>query len=147
MLNLIERTVRYRLTKIIVQQFLNIFTHWNLTWTLIRVHKTGPHRIRSSSPIRFKLIIRGNSLRKFFLGLNRSTKQDRNTRGVTATTEDLVVGEFSPVNVVPYFGLADEWFPIDHGPWLSVCVVFDFLIYFSRFECMFQKFISQARSV
>ena len=64
-----------------------------------------------------------------------------------ATAGDLTVGEFSPVSAVPYFGLTDEWVPVDRGPRLSVCVVFDFLIYFSKFECMFQKLISQARSV
>ena len=36
--------------------------------------------------------------------------------GEDATARDLVIGEFSPVNVVPCFGLADGWVPVDRGP-------------------------------
>ena len=67
--------------------------------------------------------------------------------GGDLTAGDLIDDELWPVNHRTLLCVTDGWVPIDRGPRLSVYVVFDFLIYFSRFECMFQKFISQARSV
>ena len=54
-----------------------------LTWVLIRVHKTGSHRIRSSHQVCFKSKIPETHFQKFYLGLNHGAKQARNTRGVT----------------------------------------------------------------
>ena len=49
-------------------------------------------------------------------------------------------------NVVPFAGLTDERAPLTAGPfWQSVCSLI--FLFFHRFEYMFQKFISRARSV
>ena len=62
-------------------------------------------------------------------------------------TGDLASEELWSISVVLCFYVSEVWVPIDRGPRLSVYVMIHFLIYFSRFECKFQKFISQARSV
>ena len=67
--------------------------------------------------------------------------------GGDLTIGDLVGDDLWPINRHTLFCVTDGWVPVDRGPRLSVYVVFDFLIYFSRFECMFQKFISRASSV
>ena len=47
--------------------------------------------------------------------------------------------ETSPVSAIPYFSFADEWVPIDRGPRLSVCMRFDFLIYFIHLNACFKN--------
>ena len=81
MLNLTEHTVRWhrRLT------FLNYFYALRiLTWAFIWARETKTHEIRLSLHVWFFLIKNSRNLfRKFYLGLNRGAKKDRNTRGVT----------------------------------------------------------------
>ena len=69
------------------------------------------------------------------------------TVGGDLTVGDLAGEELWPVNHHALLCVTDGWVPVDRGPQLSVCMIFDFLDLFHRFECMFQKFISQARSV
>ena len=51
--------------------------------------------------------------------------------------DDLFIGQATPL-----FCVTDMW-----APAVSRFRIFDFLDLFHRFECMFLKFISQARSV
>jgi hypothetical protein len=59
--------------------------------------------------------------------------------GEDITVGDLAVDEFSPVSVIPYFGLADEWVPVDRGPRLSVCVMLIFWFVFQDLNACFKN--------
>ena len=63
----------------------------------------------------------------------------RNTTEVTSSPETSLTVSYHRSTSVLYFCFV--------GPHLSVCVFFDFVIFFHRFSYMFQKFISRARSV
>ena len=67
--------------------------------------------------------------------------------GGDLTAADLAGDELWPFNRYALFCVTDRWALVDRGPRLSVCMIFDFLDLFHRFECIFPKFISQSRSV
>ena len=83
MLNQLNKSVATYLLESLSDVPNYFYAQSNLTWAFIWVHETKSHRIRLSPQVRFKLKIRENSLRKFFLDLNCGAKQARNTRGVT----------------------------------------------------------------
>ena len=74
MLNLIERTVCYRLAELSFDIPKYFYARRDLTWAFTWVRETKSHRIRVSRRIRFKSKIRENSFQNFDLGLNRGAK-------------------------------------------------------------------------
>ena len=82
----------------------------------------------------------GEPLSQLSLPIDAQRWEERN--GEDATARDLTIGEFSPVSAIPCLGLADKWVSIDHGTRLSVCMMFDFLIYFTDLNAVSKIYIS-----
>ena len=59
--------------------------------------------------------------------------------GGDLTVVDLIGNELWPVNHHALFRATDGWVPVDRGPRLSVCIRFDFLIYFIDLNACFKN--------
>ena len=59
--------------------------------------------------------------------------------GGDLTAGDITGDELWPVNHHALFCVTDRWVPVDRGPRLSVCMIFDFLIYFIDLNACFKN--------